>query len=149
MDELDYKILRCLKEDGRMPYQIISEKISLSVSSVGRRINTMETEGIITGYAVKVNEEKIGYGFPVFVSVRLEKQLAENFSLFETRIKSFPEVVECWLMTGSQDYFLKVMSKDVRDFEWFLTEKLTTINGVSSVDSSVPLRCVKQSEYRS
>lgn len=149
MDEIDYKILRCLKEDGRMSYQIVSEKIGLSVSSVGRRINAMESQGIITGYAVKIDEEKIGYGFPVFVSVRLEKQLARSFSFFESQIKAFPEVVECWLMTGTQDYLLKVMAKDVRDFEWFLTEKLTTIEGVSSVDSSVPLRCVKQNEYRS
>ena len=149
MNEIDFKILRCLKEDGRMSYQIVSEKIGLSVSSVGRRINAMEAQGIITGYAVKVDEEKIGYGFPVFVSVRLEKQLAKSFSFFETQIRVFPEVVECWLMTGSQDYLLKVMAKDIRDFEWFLTEKLTTIDGVSSVDSSVPLRCVKQNEYRS
>ena len=149
MNEIDFKILRCLKEDGRMSYQIVSEKIGLSVSSVGRRINAMEAQGIITGYAVKVDEEKIGYGFPVFVSVRLEKQLAKSFSFFESQIRVFPEVVECWLMTGSQDYLLKVMAKDIRDFEWFLTEKLTTIDGVSSVDSSVPLRCVKQNEYRS
>ena len=63
--------------------------------------------------------------------------------------RSFPEVVECWLMTGSQDYLLKIITEDVKEFERFLTEKLTTIAGVSSVDSSVPLRCAKQIQSRS
>ena len=149
MDNLDYKILKCLKVDARMSYQDISNQINLSISSVGRRIHAMEDGGIIEGYTVKINEEKIGFGFPVFVFVRLEKQLASNFSLFEAKIRTFPEVVECWLMTGMQDYLLKLSTKDVRAFERFFTEELTAIETVSSVDTSIPLRCVKQSEHRS
>ena len=149
MDNLDYKILKCLKVDARMSYQDISNQINLSISSVGRRIHAMEDGGIIEGYTVKINEEKIGFGFPVFVFVRLEKQLASNFSLFEAKIRTFSEVVECWLMTGMQDYLLKLSMKDVRAFERFLTEELTAIETVSSVDTSIPLRCVKQSEHRS
>ena len=108
----------------------------------------MEANGVIEGYTVKVNDEKIGYGFSVFVSVKLEKQLASNFALFEQKVKHFPEVVECWLMTGAQDYLLKLSTADVRDFERFLTEELTAIDKVSSVDTSIPLRCVKANEYR-
>ena len=149
MDNFDYEILKCLKVDARMSYQDISKQINLSISSVGRRIHAMEDSGIIEGYTVKINEEKIGFGFPVFVFVRLEKQLASNFSLFEAKIRTFSEVVECWLMTGMQDYLLKLSMKDVRAFERFLTEELTAIEVVSSVDTSIPLRCVKQSEHRS
>lgn len=149
MDQFDYKILDCLKTDGRMSYQDISARIGLSISSVARRVRSLEEDGVIEGYTVKINEEKIGFGFPVFVSVRLEKKLASNFALFEKKISQFPEVVECWLMTGTQDYLLKLSTEDVRAFERFLTEELTAIDKVASVDTSIPLRCVKQSEYRS
>ena len=149
MDRFDYKILDCLKTDGRMSYQDISARIGLSISSVARRVRSLEEDGVIEGYTVKINEEKIGFGFPVFVSVRLGKQLASNFALFEKKISQFPEVVECWLMTGTQDYLLKLSTEDVRAFERFLTEELTAIDKVASVDTSIPLRCVKQNEYRS
>ncbi|MEC8744977.1 MAG: Lrp/AsnC ligand binding domain-containing protein, partial [Pseudomonadota bacterium] len=79
---------------------------------------------------------------------RLERQLASNFAAFEEKIRQFPEVVECWLMTGSQDYLLKLSTSDVRAFERFLTEDLTAIDKVSSVDTSIPLRCVKANESR-
>ena len=108
----------------------------------------MEADGVIEGYTVQINEEKLGFGFPVFVSVRLERQLAKNFAAFEKKISQYPEVVECWLMTGAQDYLLKLSTSDVRAFERFLTEDLTAIDKVSSVDTSIPLRCVKANESR-
>ena len=148
MDKFDKSILACLKSDGRMSFQDIGSKVGLSISSVARRVHTMEAAGIIEGYTVQINEEKLGFGFPVFVSVRLERQLARNFAAFEEKIRQFPEVVECWLMTGSQDYLLKLSTSDVRAFERFLTEDLTAIDKVSSVDTSIPLRCVKANENR-
>ena len=148
MDDFDKSILACLKTDGRMSFQDIGSKVGLSISSVARRVHAMEANRIIEGYTVQINEEKLGFGFPVFVSVRLERQLASNFAAFEEKIRQFPEVVECWLMTGSQDYLLKLSTSDVRAFERFLTEDLTAIDKVSSVDTSIPLRCVKANESR-
>lgn len=148
MDNFDKSILACLKTDGRMSFQDIGSKVGLSISSVARRVHAMEANRIIEGYTIQINEEKLGFGFPVFVSVRLERQLASNFAAFEEKIRQFPEVVECWLMTGSQDYLLKLSTSDVRAFERFLTEDLTAIDKVSSVDTSIPLRCVKANESR-
>lgn len=148
MDNFDKLILACLKTDGRMSFQDIGSKVGLSISSVARRVHAMEAKRIIEGYTIQINEEKLGFGFPVFVSVRLERQLASNFAAFEEKIRQFPEVVECWLMTGSQDYLLKLSTSDVRAFERFLTEDLTAIDKVSSVDTSIPLRCVKANESR-
>ena len=148
MDDFDKSILACLKTAGRMSFQDIGSKVGLSISSVARRVHAMEANRIIEGYTVQINEEKLGFGFPVFVSVRLERQLASNFAAFEEKIRQFPEVVECWLMTGSQDYLLKLSTSDVRAFERFLTEDLTAIDKVSSVDTSIPLRCVKANESR-
>ena len=148
MDNFDKSILACLKTDGRMSFQDIGSKVGLSISSVARRVHAMEANRIIEGYTIQINEEKLGFGFPVFVSVRLERQLASNFAAFEEKIRQFPEVVECWLMTGSQDYLLKLSTSDLRAFERFLTEDLTAIDKVSSVDTSIPLRCVKANESR-
>lgn len=148
MDNFDRAILSCLKSDGRMSYQNIGKAVGLSISSVARRVQALEANGVIEGYTVKINEEKIGFGFPVFVSVKLERQLASNFAAFEAKIRDFPEVVECWLMTGSQDYLLKLSTSDVRSFERFLTEDLTAIDKVAAVDTSIPLRCVKANESR-
>ncbi len=75
--------------------------------------------------------------FRFFVSVRLERQLAVNFSDFEKKIRTFPEVVECWLMTGKQDYLIKLSTSNLREFETFLTENLTAIKTVSSVETSI------------
>jgi Lrp/AsnC family leucine-responsive transcriptional regulator len=80
----------------------------------------------------------------IFIS--LEKQQSKNFDKFEKKILNFPEVVECWLMTGAKDYLIRIAVKDVEEFEDFLTKKLTVIDGVSSVETSIPLRRVK-SEY--
>ena len=74
MDNFDYKILECLKSDARMSYQRVSEKVGLSISSVGRRIHSMETKNVIEGYTVKINENKLGFTFPVFVFVRNKEQ---------------------------------------------------------------------------
>ena len=100
----------------------------------------MEESGVIGGYSVRINEKKIGFGFPVFVFVRLKKQLASNFSFFDSKLKLFPEAVECWLITGMQDYLVKLSNRDVRTFERFLTEELNPVESVSSVDTSIPLR---------
>ncbi len=148
MDSFDIDILSCLKIDGPMSLADISERVNLSISSVARRIRTMEADGVIEGYSVRINEEKIGFGFPVFVSVRLERQLTVNFSDFEQKIRAFPEVVECWLMTGNQDYLIKLSTSNVREFETFFTEDLTAIKTVSAVETSIPLRCVKPNEVR-
>ena len=116
--------------------------------SITKAANVLNVSQPALSKSISYTEKKLGFNFPVFVFVRLEKQRATNFSDFENEIKRFSEVVECWLMTGSQDYLLKIITKDVTEFERFLTLKLTTIEGVSSVDSSVPLRCAKQSHHR-
>ena len=86
------------------------------------------------------------YKRQAFIFISLEKQQSKNFDKFEKKILNFPEVVECWLMTGAKDYLIRIAVKDVEEFEDFLTKKLTVIDGVSSVETSIPLRRVK-SEY--
>ena len=146
MHEVDKKIVKILKNNSKTTLQNISEKINLSIAPTARRINQLEENNIIKNYSVNIDETSLGYKFPAFIFISLEKQQSKNFDKFEKKILNFPEVVECWLMTGAKDYLIRIAVKDVEEFEDFLTKKLTVIEGVSSVETSIPLRRVK-SEY--
>lgn len=148
MDEIDLRILKALRADARQTHQELSETVGLSPTPCARRIRKLESEGVITGYAARIDEGQMGFGFTVFVSVRLDRQVDDRLQAFEDRIRLFPEVVDCWLMTGSFDYLLRVAVRDLNEFEHFLTGRLTRLPGVASLESSIPIRRVKDEATR-
>ena len=148
LDEYDVKIIRCLAADGRMSINELSSEVHLSPTPISRRLKRLEDEGFITGYSALIDEKQLGFGFSVFVSVRLERQVDDELAAFEQSIMSLAEVVDCWLMTGNHDYLLRVATRDIEDFEHFLVGKLTKIPGVASIESSIPLRRVKSGSSR-
>ena len=148
IDEIDRRILRALQRDGRMTMQDLSNEVGLSASPCARRVTMLENAGIIKGYAAVIDEVRLGFAVSVFVSVKLDKQVDDALKTFEARIKSYPEVVDCWLMTGARDYLIRIATSDLVEFEAFLTGKLTKIEGVSSIESSIPLRRVKAATAR-
>ena len=95
-----------------------------------------------------LDEAKLGFEFSVFVSVQLDKQVDGTLAAFEAAIIKFPEVVDCWLMTGNRDYMLRIAVSSLAEFEHFLVGTLTKVQGVSSVESSIPLRRVKSGMAR-
>lgn len=143
MDGFDLRIIRALQGDGRLSIQDLSTQVGLSPTPVLRRVRKLESEGVITGYAALVNETAIGFPVQVFVSVTLDRQVDEALFRFESAIQGFPEVVDCWLMTGNRDYMLRVVTDSLAGFEAFLTGRLTRLPSVSSIESSIPLRRVK------
>lgn len=143
IDDIDRKILRALRKDARMSVQELSAVAGLSPSPCSRRLKALEETGHIRGYRALLDEGKLGYTVSVFVSVQLDKQIDDALERFEAAVRACPEVVDCWLMTGNRDYLLRVATKDLADFEHFLTNTLTRIAGVSSIESSIPLRRVK------
>ena len=143
IDQLDRSILQMLQRNGRATINEVSETVGLSPSPVARRIRLLEEAGIITGYAAQIDEVALGYGFSVFISVKLDKQIDEALVKFEAAIRLFPEVVDCWLMTGNRDYLLRIATNGLAEFERFLVGKFTNLPGVASIESSIPLRRVK------
>jgi Lrp/AsnC family leucine-responsive transcriptional regulator len=143
IDQLDRSILQMLQRNGRATLNEVSESVGLSPSPVARRVRLLEEAGIITGYAAQIDEVARGYGFSVFVSVKLDKQIDEALVKFEAAIQLFPEVVDCWLMTGNRDYLLRIATNGLAEFERFLVGKFTKLPGVASIESSIPLRRVK------
>lgn len=148
LDDIDRRILRELQADGRLSHQDLSERIGLSPSPCARRIRRLESEGYINGYTARIDEKMMGYGFSVFVSVKLAQQIDERLVSFEREVVRCPEVVDCWLMTGGFDYLLRVAVHDLNEFERFLTGRLTKIAGVASIESSIPIRRVKEQATR-
>jgi Lrp/AsnC family leucine-responsive transcriptional regulator len=143
IDKFDTAILRELQKNGRATIIELSQLVGLSPSPVARRLHNLEKSGFITGYTALLDEAKLGFGVSVFVSVQLDKQVDGALAAFEAAIKQYPEVVDCWLMTGNRDYMLRIAASGLGEFERFLVGTLTKIKGVSSIESSIPLRRVK------
>lgn len=142
IDALDRRILKQLQSDGRMTNQQLSERVGLSPSPCLRRLKQMEREGVITRYVALVDPDKLGLGVTAFTRVRLDSQDDRHLAAFEEAVGAFPEVMECYLMTGEADYQLRVLVEDLKAFEDFLRHKLTKIRGISQVTTAFALRPV-------
>ena len=148
LDDCDIRILRRISGDGRISVQALGDAVGLSPTPVARRLKRLEEAGAITGYAALIDEAALGFETSVFVSVKLDKQIDDALSTFEGAIAAFPEVVDCWLMTGNRDYLMRVVVRNMADFEKFLVGRLTRVQGVASIESSIPLRRVKSAGAR-
>lgn len=144
MDELDYKILRALQHDGRQTNQDLAARVGLSPSPCLRRVRILEERKVIQGYTAVVDQASYGLPINVFVSLRLERQDDPTIRKFEKAIERLDEIVECYLMTGSRDYLLRVVSENLSTYEIFVRRKLATIAGVSNIESSFALGQVKR-----
>jgi Lrp/AsnC family leucine-responsive transcriptional regulator len=142
IDGIDHKILQQLQSDGRMSNQDLSERIGLSPSPCLRRLRQLEATGVIQRYVALVDPAAVGLGVTAFVRVRLDQQDDRHLGVFEAAVAEFPEVMECYLMTGEADYQLRVLVNSLGKFEDFLRHRLTRIAGVAEVTTSFALRPV-------
>jgi Lrp/AsnC family transcriptional regulator, leucine-responsive regulatory protein len=142
LDAIDRKIIDYLQADGRMSNQDLSEKIGLSASPCLRRVRQLESNGIISRYVALVDPDKMGSSVTAFVRVRLDQQDDRHLQEFETAVAGFPEVMDCYLMTGEADYQLRILVRSLTQFEDFLRRRLTRVKGVANVTTSFALRPV-------
>lgn len=144
LDRIDNLILAALQCDGRLSNRELAERAHLSESACLRRVRALEEAGVITGYAAQVNPGKVGLPGNVFVSITLNRQEQGDLAAFEEAVARVPEVMECYLMTGQQDYLLRVVVSDPADFERLHSQHLTRLPGVARVQSSFALRVVRK-----
>ena len=142
LDDIDRKMLRALQSDGRMTNADLAKAVNLSESACLRRLRALEAEGVISRYAAVINERAVGLPISVFVTVTLSSQAEGALTAFETAVANAPEVVECYLMTGSSDYLLRLVVRDVDDLERIHARELTRLPGVTRVSSSIAMRTV-------
>ncbi|MAD15735.1 MAG: AsnC family transcriptional regulator [Alteromonadaceae bacterium] len=141
LDKYDRHILEIIQHKGRISNQELADTINLSPSPCLRRVRQLEESGLIDGYVALVNARKLGLNLLSFIQIIMDKHTPERFANFEESVMRFSEVLECHLITGqAADYVLKVIVKDMDDFQQFLLDKLTRIDGVSGVHSSFVLK---------
>jgi Lrp/AsnC family transcriptional regulator, leucine-responsive regulatory protein len=145
LDKFDRAIVQTLQHEGRIANSTLAEKVSLSESACLRRVRALEESGLIEGYAAILNQERAGYPVNVFVNITLDRQDETDLSAFEKAVRSIPEVMECYLMTGDYDYLLRVVVADTADFERVPSQHLTRLPHVARVHSSFALRPVQKS----
>lgn len=145
LDAIDRNILDILQKEGRIANIDLAERTGLSASPCARRVKHLEESGIIARYAALIDQKAVGLPVNVFVNVTLERQIEGALQNFETEILKRPEVMECYLMTGESDYFLRIVVADLDAYERFLVDHLTRIPGIANIKSSFAL---KQIAYR-
>ena len=133
LDALDQKILGALQDNGRMTNQELADQIGLSPSPCLRRVRQLEAGGVIARYVALVDPESVGLSVTAFVRVRLDQQDDRHLAAFEAAVADFPEVMECYLMSGDADYQLRVLVRSLSQFEDFLRYRLTRVKGVANV----------------
>src|SRR5262249_44456599 len=143
LDDIDRKILVELQADGRMSLNDLAAKVGLSPSPCLRRGRVLERDGVISRYVAVLDRRAVGLPVSVFVSIRLERQRQEALDRFAKAIERWPEVLECYLMTGPRDYWLRVVVPDLDAYERFVKQKLTRLEGIASIESSFALEQVK------
>ena len=141
----DIKILSLLQQDASLTAAEIAQQVNLSTSPCWRRINRLEQEGLIEKKVALLNLEKLGMGLVVFARIRLSKNDEDSLQVFEDKVRSFEEVVECYTVTGSADYFLKIITRDIKHYDRFLRRHLIQIPAVRDINSNVAVTKIKYS----
>lgn len=139
----DIKILTLLQQDASLTAAEIAEQVNLSVSPCWRRINRLQKEGVIEKEVALLNAEKLGMGLVIFARISLSQNDEASLHTFEERVRQFPEVVECYTVTGAADYFLKIITRDIKRYDQFLRRHLLQIPQVRDVNSNVAVTQVK------
>ncbi|MFN7918393.1 MAG: Lrp/AsnC family transcriptional regulator [Vicinamibacterales bacterium] len=145
LDEIDFSVLRHLQEHARISNVELADRVGLSPAPCLRRVQALERSGVIKKYVALLNPGAVAREVTVFVQISLDLQVGGRLDSFEQQIMQRPEVLECYLMTGDSDYLLRVVVPDVADYERFLKEALTRVEGVVGIKSSFALRQVKYS----
>lgn len=141
LDKLDRRILRELQQDGAITNLELAERIGLSPSPCARRVKQLEDAGIIRGQVTVLDPSKLDLKLTALIQISMDRHTPDRFEEFDRTVASFPEVIECLLITGqSADYQLKVVVPDMEYYQEFLLNKITRIEGVSDVQSSFMLR---------
>lgn len=144
IDELDRRILRELRLDGRLSNTKLAEKVGLSTTPCWNRVRALEESGMIEGYTALLSQTALGYPDTVIIEVTLDRHDDDIFEKFGQALAELPEVMEAYLLTGEYDYLIKVAVAGTAGYEEFLRRKLYKLPGLKHSRSTFVLRCLKR-----
>ncbi|TDT47177.1 Lrp/AsnC family leucine-responsive transcriptional regulator/Lrp/AsnC family transcriptional regulator [Maribacter spongiicola] len=145
MDTIDGKILMQLQENAKQNTKEIAAKVGLSVTPTYERIRKLEQQKIIKAYVALLDRMKIEKKLIAYCQVTLSKQQKKLADSFKEQILLLPDIMECHQVSGNFDYLLKIALDDIAEFHEFMNEKLSIIDGISTIHSSFVLNSVKDS----
>ena len=143
LDRTDWQILRLLQDNARLSNVELAQKVHLTPSPTLSRVKALEDSGVIQRYVTLLDPAELGLHMSVFIRVTLDKQTKKNQETFESAVRDFPEVMECFSMSGDSDYLLRVMVSDMHELEHFVLEKLIKLAEIANIRSSLALKQVK------
>jgi len=142
-DRYDRILLQTLQSKGRASNVELSEQVNLSPPQCYRRVQRLEQEGVIRGYSAQVDAAALGLGVTAFVNLNIAREQFKQVRELEKAIRQFPEILECYTISGDFDYLLKVVATDLKSLSSFLTDRLMQVPGVAGVRSMVCLEEIK------
>ena len=142
LDNVDIQILKILQNDATISNADLADKVSLSPSPCARRVRLLEEKGYIRQQVTLLDNKKLGLSVTMFVQITLSRQRKKSLDAFEQEIIAWPEVMECYLMTGDIDYLVRVVLPDLDGCQQFL-DKLTDVDAIGHVRSSLSLKQVR------
>lgn len=145
LDHTDRKILEALQTDGSLSNLELAEIACLSPSPCSRRVKILRENGYFRGRVTLLDPEKVGLPVNVFIQITLHYQVKDKLKKFEDTVLEWPEVMECYLMTGDFDYLMRVAVPDLMTYQRFLDSRLTPLDGIDNIRSSFS---IKQVQYR-
>ncbi len=143
LDKIDLKIIHLLQKDAKMKIKEIAAALNMTNTPIFDRIKKLEQANVITGYSARINKEKVGLHLVAFCSITLDKHNQSNIRQFETEVKKLEEVIECYHIAGMVDYMLKVVAKDMVEYQAFIATKLAALDNIGRVQSSFVMTTVK------
>jgi len=143
LDKFDIAILKCLQEDARATNVEIAEKVNLSPSPCLRRIRNLEKLGVIRRYTADIDRKEVGLGLTVFVEFKVARHSKENSEAQQAALLAIPEIVSCFLISGTADFLAEVVVEDLSAYERLLTETLLTLPNVTDIRSNFAIRSIK------
>lgn len=146
IDHIDKKILEILQRNAKITNAALSKEIGLSPAPTLERVKKLESCGIIKSYHAEINKEEMGLGVAIYLQASLQGSHKENIASFTKRIQEIPEIVECHHVTGSSDFLIKILSKDIESYNRFILEKLIDIEEIGQLHSMVVLSTLKDSK---
>ena len=143
LDDYDLKILRALQDNADYSMQELGEKIGLSHTPCWRRIKRLEAEGVIQGKVTLLNPQVLNLGVTVHALVNIKQHDEDSLNAFEAAVAEVKEIVECYSTSGNTDYLLKIVVKNVEDYERFMKQTLAHLPNVASFNSTFALKEIK------
>lgn len=143
LDHTDRRILQALQRDGKLQNNELAEQIGLSASPCLRRVKQLEDAGVIDQYVALVNPQKVNLSLTVFARIWLKSQDERTVNQFIDTIMDIPEIVECQLMAGDCDFFLRIVVSDLEAYRKFQISHLNKISGIQNVKTEIPLQKIK------